>query len=391
MKPVSRTAAVLLAAGLTLAMSAPPASACGRAAVERVLHQGLAETGLPGLVVEVRDEHGRWTATAGVADRETERERSPRDRFRIGSTSKTFTATVVLQLVAEGRLSLDDTVEKWLPGVVRGAGHDGARITVRQLLNHTSGVFNYVFDPQLGPLYVGLPFLEHRFDVVTPEQLVQTAMRNPPAFAPGTDWGYSNTNYTLAGLIAERAGGRPLAEQVDRRIIRPLGLAGTSVPAADDPAIRGPHARHYSKLMLTTPDTGIHDVTEQSPSGGWAAGDLISTTGDLTRFFGALLGGRLLPPAQQREMFTMIPTHGWIDHTTYGLGTSSVTLPCGTTVWGMGGALNGSWTYTYGSRDGRHVLSVNANGDWGGGSVPNPIGVFTDVLRAEFCPATPPA
>jgi D-alanyl-D-alanine carboxypeptidase len=90
-------------------------------------------------------------------------------------------------------------------------------------------------------------------------------------------------------------------------------------------------------------------------------------------------------------MFTMIPTHGWIDHTTYGLGTSSVTLPCGTTVWGMGGALNGSWTYTYGSRDGRHVLSVNANGDWGGGSVPNPIGVFTDVLRAEFCPATPPA
>src|ERR1051325_8632462 len=101
MKLVSRTAAVLLAAGLTLAMSASPASACGRPAVERVLHQGLAETGLPGLVVEVRDEHGRWTATAGVADRETERERSPRDRFRIGSTSKTFTATVVLQLVAE--------------------------------------------------------------------------------------------------------------------------------------------------------------------------------------------------------------------------------------------------------------------------------------------------
>lgn len=387
MKFATRAGGALLIVGLTLASTANTALACPvHPAVQRVLDRATTEAGLPGILAEIRDEHGRWFGTAGTAELGTNRKRRAQDRFRIGSTAKTFTATVLLQLVAEGTLSLDDTVEKWLPGVVHGNGHDGSRITVRQLLNQTSGIFNYAMDPELVSQFFGLPFLRHRFDTVTPEQLVRIAMRHPPAFAPGTDWGYSNTNYTLVGLIIERASGSMLADQITRRIIRPLGLSGTYVPPADDPSIHGPHGRHYSKLMLPNPDAAIYDVTEQSPSGGWAAGDLISTVGDLDRFFGALLSGKLLPPAEQLAMFMTIPTHGWIDHSTYGLGMSSVTLACGTTVWGMGGALNGSWAYTYGTRDGGHLLSTNVNGDWAGGTWQNPIGVFTDVLQAEFCP-----
>jgi D-alanyl-D-alanine carboxypeptidase len=111
----------------------------------------------------------------------------------------------VLQLAADGELSLDDTVERWLPGVVHGSGHDGNKITIRHLLNQTSGIFNYVLDPEAVSRYVGLGFLEHRYDRYRPEQLVATAMSHPPAFEPGTNWGYSNTNFVLAGMIIEKA------------------------------------------------------------------------------------------------------------------------------------------------------------------------------------------
>ena len=144
------------------------------------------------------------------------------DRFRIGSTTKAFVATVVLQLAAERRLDLDDTVEAWLPGVVRGNGHDGAAMTVRQLLQHTSGVFNYQFDPGLWAISQGPAYLEHRFDRFTPEQLVAIAMTHPPYFAPGAGWVYSNTGYLLAGMIVERVSGLPLAEAIARRIARTM-------------------------------------------------------------------------------------------------------------------------------------------------------------------------
>jgi D-alanyl-D-alanine carboxypeptidase len=121
----------------------------------------------------------------------------------------------------------------------------------------------------------------------------------------------------------------------------------------------------------------------------WAAGSMISTAEDLHLFFSALLGGRLLPPSLQREMLTMVSTRDWIPHTSYGLGVSSVTLPCGVTVWGMGGAMFGSWSYTYGTRDGTHLLVTNVNSDWATGPWNDPIGVFTDVLQAEFCPDGP--
>ncbi|WP_031065973.1 serine hydrolase domain-containing protein [Streptomyces sp. NRRL WC-3742] len=381
------TAALLASAPAAFAVGEQP-KGNGHAGVQAVLDRAVTEAGLPGARAEVRDGDSTWFGTAGTADRATGRVMKPQDRFRIGSTTKTFVSTVVLQLAAEQRLSLDDSVERWLPGLLDGNGYDGSGITVRQLLNHTSGVFNYVGDPELGKEFVGTPFLQHRFDDFTPRQLVEVAVANGPVFAPGTGFAYSDTNYALAGMIVEQVTGRSLAQEITARITGPLHLRSTYVPAAGDMRIHGPHARHYSQLMATDVDTApSYDVTDLNPSWGYASGDMISTSGDLNTFFRALLEGRLLPQAQQNEMFTMLdPGVNWIKDSQYGLGVASQKLSC-TTVWGMGGAINGSWSYTFGSRDGRHLLSTEVNGDWAKGPMGSPIGVFTHELEAEFCPA----
>ncbi|KJS62445.1 serine hydrolase domain-containing protein [Streptomyces rubellomurinus] len=391
MKTIVRAA---LAAALLASVSAPAAVAAesshgaDHAGVRAVLDRAVTEGGLPGARAEVRDGDSTWFGTAGTADLDTGRAIAAKDRFRIGSTTKTFVATVVLQLAAEQRLGLDDSVEHWLPGLVDGHGYDGSKITIRQLLNHTSGVFNYAEDPALGKEFVGTPFLQHRFDDFTPRQLVEDAIANGPKFAPGTGFAYSDTNYALAGMIVEKATGRSLPQEIADRIAKPLHLKNTYEPAAGDMGIHGPHGRHYSQLMAKDVDTApIYDVTELNPSWGYASGDMISTNGDLNTFFRALLDGRLLPPAQQREMFTTVDPQGhWIKDSRYGLGVSSQKLSCGT-VWGMGGAINGSWSYTFGTRDGRHLLSTEVNGDWAKGGFGSPIGVFTAELEAEFCPA----
>ncbi|MEU1024510.1 serine hydrolase domain-containing protein [Streptomyces sp. NPDC005904] len=362
-------------AGGAISGSAPASGAEGHEAIRRLLGQAVTRGGLPGILAEVRDGDQQWFGTAGVADTGTGRERSRQDRFRIGSISKTFVATVVLRLAAEGRLSLDDTVEEWLPGVVHGPHHDGARVSIRMLLNHTSGIFNYTDDQEA----------LNRHETHPPETLTQIAMSRPAAFPPGSGWAYSNTNYVLAGLVIERVTGRALAEEITERISRPLGLAGTYLPRGGDPTIHGPHSRHYTKLFRTDPGAPVHDATEFDSSMFWAAGGMISTAGDLNRFFGALLGGRILPADQQRDMFTTVPTRDWIPDAAYGLGVSSVRLPCGETVWGMGGALIGSWSYAYGARDGAKTVTANVNGDWCEGGWDDPIGVFTDLLGAAFC------
>lgn len=336
--------------------------------VQRVLDQAVAD-GAPGIAAEVRDGHERWYGSAGAADTETGRQREPQERFRIGSATKAFTAAVVLQLVGEGRLSLDDTVEKWLPGLVQNT------ITIRQLLNHTSGIFNYGNDPEFFKLGMGDAWFEHRYDVHTPEELVKIGLRNPPSFEPGQGFGYSNTNYFLAAMIVEKLTGRPLAEELDSRIIRPLGLSGTYLPGTDT-TISGPHPVHYSTLFI--PGGKVHDASDADQSFAWAAGGVVSTTGDLQVFFRALLGGHLLPAAEQRELLTTVETSGWIPNTRYGLGVFSQTLPCGVTVWGGGGATYGSWVYAMGTKDGKHFVTAQVNGDWSG------LAPFDAVLAAEF-------
>ena len=143
--------------------------------------QDLVDKGtLPGASAEVRHRDARWTAQVGQADTATGRERTPDDHFRGASITKTFIATVLLQLEAEGRLGLDDSVEEWLPGLVRGDGYDAEAITVRQLLNHTSGIANYTDDPEFVHRAAGPGFPEHRYDSHTPEELVALAMTYPP-------------------------------------------------------------------------------------------------------------------------------------------------------------------------------------------------------------------
>ncbi|MEU4255157.1 MULTISPECIES: serine hydrolase domain-containing protein [Streptomyces] len=391
-------AAAVTATALTAPATATPAPATtpaaapaaaedrsggGRHAETREALRQLVRDGLPGALAQARDRHGVWNGAAGVADRTTGRKRLPNDRFRIASITKTFVATVVLQLDAEGRLDLDDTVEEWLPGVVRGNGHDGREITVRQLLNHTSGIYNVTADPGFQAKVFGPDFLRHRYDTWTPEQLVALAMEHEPDFAPGTSWRYSNTNYVLAGMIVEKATGRPYGEAVERRIIRPLGLRATSVPGTDHRMPR-PSGRAYSTLGAdpADPATRVHDVTELNPSIAGSAGEMISDTADLQRFVRALLTGRLLPQQQLKEMMTAVPGGPEAQGGGYGLGLVNRKLSCGTEVWGHTGGIHGSGSVVVSTRSGDHTLAANVNGDWAGG--------VDRIVEAEFC-GTPPA
>ncbi|WP_338676688.1 serine hydrolase domain-containing protein [Streptomyces sp. SCSIO 30461] len=343
---------------------------------QQALEAAVAE-GVPGALAQAaRAGHRVWNGEAGVADRTTGRERRPEDRFRVGSITKTFVATVVLQLEAEGRLSLDDTVERWLPGLVRGNGNDGRAITLRQLLNHSSGLYSYTEDPGFSEKVFGPGFFEHRYDTYTPRELVRLAMGHRPNFAPGTGWQYSNTNFTLAGLVIEKATGRPYGSEVERRILRPLGLRGTSVPGVR-PWLPGPSGRAYSTLVGPQPSHTIHDVTELNPSAAGSAGEMISTTGDLNRFYRVLLGGRLLPKAQLKKMTTTLSTGEDAPNLRYGLGLMAVKLSCGKEVWGHGGGIHGSSSGAVVTRDGGHALAMNFNSDW--------VGDTAAVMEAEFC------
>lgn len=380
------TVAVALSAALAVpAVAAPSGPGAGTGnttaatatgdhrATHRAMEAAVA-AGVPGVTATARDGRGTWAATAGVGDLRTERKRSPQDRYRVGSITKTFVATVLLQLEAEGKLSLDDTVDTWLPGLVTGNGHDGTRITLRQLLNHTSGVFDYTADEDFGRTYFTKEggFFEHRYDTLAPEELVRIALAHEPDFEPGTSWNYSNTNYVLAGMVIEKATGRPYGEEVRRRVIDPLHLTATSVPGTRSSLPR-PSSRAYSKLAPTA--TGpTYDVTRINPSLAHSAGEMISDSKDLNRFYRALLTGRLLPREQLEEMTTMVP----VDATrAYGLGLMRTTLSCGVAVWGHGGGIHGSVSEAVTTEDGRHSLAFNLNGDWAGDT--------EAVIEAEFC------
>jgi D-alanyl-D-alanine carboxypeptidase len=370
---VAATAVAVAAALAGPAVAAPAGT--GRHGATRAAMDAAVKAGVPGVTATARDAGGTWSATAGVGDVRTHAPRGTADHYRVGSITKTFVSTVLLQLEAEGRLSLDDTVEKWLPGVVRGHGHDGRRITVRRLLNHTSGIFNYTADEDFARTYfLKDGFFEHRYDTKTPEQLVAIAMTHKPLFAPGASWSYSNTNYVLAGMVIEKATGHSYASEIRRRIIEPLGLRATSVPGTRTTLPR-PSGRAYSKLARTT--TGpTYDVTELNPSLASSAGEMISDSADLNRFYTALLGGRLLPSRQLKEMKTTVKADG-IPGARYGLGLIDRELGCGVHVWGHDGGIHGSTSSAVTTADGRHSLAFNFNGDWSGDS--------DAVIEGEFC------
>jgi D-alanyl-D-alanine carboxypeptidase len=275
-------------------------------------------------------------AAAGVADTTTAAKLRPDARFRAGSLTKTFVATVVLQLVQAKRLALDEPVGRRLPGLLA----DGDRITVRQLLNHTSGLFDYTDDPSV-------PAGEARNQVFTPRELVAIAESHPASFPPGTGWQYSNTNYIVAGLLVEAVTHHPLARELRARIIRPLGLRATSFPVGTG-RISGYHAHGYiSTDLVPTPDGTPYDVTGFNPSAAWAAGALVSNAADLSRFYRALMHGALLSPHMLKEMKTTVAEDPADPNgTRYGLGIERVQDPCGAD-WGHGGEILGYQVMAY--------------------------------------------
>ncbi|MFD7450507.1 serine hydrolase domain-containing protein [Kitasatospora sp. NPDC059827] len=360
-RSVRRTlvSAAVLAGALATTL---PAAATARPYDDRSLLRrdaaALTALGVTGVQARLVTADGRTvTATSGVADVTTGQPVSPDGHFRIASATKAFVATVVLQLVGEHRLSLDDPVERWLPGVVSGNGNDGGAITVRDLLQHTSGLHDDYPDYSSAD-----DFRRHRYDGSTPEQSVDRALRHPPDFRPGTDWRYSNTGYVLLGMIIERATGQAWYQEVRDRIVRPLGLAHTFRPGTS-PTLPRPHARTYQSFRPGEPPV---DVTEQVGLGINGEAGLVSTTADLDRFLRALLGGRLLPPAQLARMQQTVPVgeefQALMPGARDGLGLFSRPLTCGGVYWGHEGGDAGWITATGVTADGRRSVTLSLSG-----------------------------
>ncbi len=337
---VAAVAVGVLALGV---VAQPVAFAAGRPdSVQRGLDGLVREGGVPGALAAVTEGDGRTrTYAAGVGDVVTGAG-VPRDgQVRIGSNTKVFTAVVVLQLVGEGRLRLDDMVEEHLPGVVRGEGFDGRKITVRQLLQHTSGIPDYEAE-------VGEAIERGRY--VEPREVLEIAFRHPATSTDGKTFHYSNTNYVLAGLIVERVTRRSLASEIDRRVVRELGLRHTYFPAPRDRGIREAHPHGYHQDVVGGP---LRDVTAIDPSAAWAAGQMVSTNSDMNRFLSALLGGGLLRPEELRAMQTTVEIGD--SGAGYGLGLMRRPLSCGGVYWGHGGDITGFETRGGVGPDGRAV------------------------------------
>ncbi|XVS60682.1 serine hydrolase domain-containing protein [Actinosynnema sp. CA-299493] len=321
----------------------------------------IVESGFVGVSVRVRDERGEWVGSAGAAELGGAAKPSTEGHVRIGSTTKTFTAVVVLELVAEGRVGLDRPAADYLPGF----GLD-ERITVRMLLRHTSGLFNFsgeVYDDGTIVPGIAIPYgttggewLDNRFRTYHPHELVESALAKPARFEPGAGWSYSNTNYVLARLLVENVTGRSIAEETHRLIVGPLGLSGTVLPGAS-PELPEPHAHAYYRYEDAGESKTV-DVTRQNPSWISAGGDMISTTRDLRKFLSALLGGDLLPAPLLAEMCEPHPTG--IPDMDYGLGVFVLDTAHGTVI-SHNGAAAGHAALMYGTPDGSRTLTAALN------------------------------
>ncbi|TYB64917.1 beta-lactamase family protein [Nonomuraea sp. PA05] len=328
----------------------------------RTMMEEIVESGFLGVTLRVRDERGEWAGSAGTAELGGTAKPPVDGHARIGSNTKTFTAALVLRLVAEGSIELDTPAADYLPGF----GLD-RRITVRMLLQHTSGLFNFVGEVyEDGSIVHGVPvpygttgkeWVDSRFHTYRPEELVRLALSKPARFEPGTGWSYSNTNYVLARLLIEQVTGRPLAEEMRRLILEPLGLPGTVVPDAS-PELPEPHAHIYYRYEDAGRERTI-DVTRYNPSWVSTGGDMISTTQDLATFISALMSGKLLPAPLLAEMCAPHPTG--LPDMDYGLGLFVQKTDGGGTVLTHNGGNVGSSTLMYSTPDGSRTLTAVLN------------------------------
>ncbi|WP_433176296.1 serine hydrolase domain-containing protein [Actinoallomurus sp. CA-150999] len=382
---VTALAATLLAGvaapGVATADSrAVPKAAAGqdRPELQKAI-QAFVDSGLAGVQLRVHDQRGDWVGSAGVRKLGQTAKPPTNGRFRIGSTTKTFTATLVLKLVAKGKIGLDTPVADYLPQL----GLD-KRITVRMLLQHTSGLFNYAGGERYpdGTFVPGIPWsgkewVDNRFHTYRPEELVRFALSKPARFAPGTDWSYSNTNYVLARLLIEKVTGHSYATEMQRRILRPLGLRDTVVPGTRT-EIPGPHAHSYYRYQDGDQWKTV-DVTRQNPSWISSAGEMISTTEDLNTFISALLSGRLLPAPLLAEMLKPHPTD---DPTSdYGLGLYELRADSncsGTILINHNGGVQGSGTLMYSTPDAGKTMEASVTYVDG---VDAPVGAYQKLVQ----------
>ncbi|MFE3205331.1 serine hydrolase domain-containing protein [Embleya sp. NPDC059237] len=275
------------------------------ARLDEVIAQTRRETGVPGVTVGLWfPGRGSYVRSTGVADTATGAPMTPDLYMRIGSETKTFTVTALLELVDEGRLRLDDPISAYIDGVP-----DGDHITIRQLAEMRSGLFSYTADPDFVQAFLSDPSRPF-----TPQELLDYAFRHPNVFAPGSAFQYSNTNTVLLGLVVEKLGRMPLAEFIHRRVTGPAHLRHTLFPrGAEFPA---PHAHGYTNQTLTGE---VADTTDWNPSWGWAAGAMISDLHDLRRWAKVVATGTLLSPEVQEQREKFVPVPGF-DDAGYGLG-----------------------------------------------------------------------
>ncbi|WP_353944992.1 serine hydrolase domain-containing protein [Streptomyces sp. HUAS MG91] len=279
------------------ALAGPAAAASPRARLDaealRQAVSGLPDDDATAALVRVGGTAGTWHGSGGVHDLASGRAADPYARFRAGSTTKVVTAATVLRLAAARRVDLDAPVQRYLPRLFRGTDFHRP-VSVRQLLNHTSGIQSADgWGDEFADQY------PHRFDVVAPAEVAVSALAKGPAFRPGTRQDYLNINYTLLGLLVEQLTGQSYADVATRLVLRPAGMRDTYFPGADR-TIHGPHNRGYQLV-----DGAFVDVTEWVQADRFAAGDMISTTADLERLLVALFRGRIVPARQLAEMFTV--------------------------------------------------------------------------------------
>jgi D-alanyl-D-alanine carboxypeptidase len=283
------------------------------ATLEPMLLSAMEERLVPGAIVYVSDpEQGAWTTALGTGNLASREPMQVTNSVRIGSLTKTFTTTVILQLVDQGLLHLDDPVSTYQPAVP-----NGDHITIRQMLNMTSGLATYDDDDNWVETYLANPYR-----VWSPEELVAVSFELPPDFPPGEGWHYSNTNTILLGMIVEQLTQQSLEDVFQRTIFDPLGMEQTGFSPITSSAIPDPHAQAY---MFGTDFNGVGpllNVTDWNPSWAWAAGGLISTLHDLEIWVKALATGQLLSAATQQERLTFVDTGGiWLEKPFgYGLG-----------------------------------------------------------------------
>jgi D-alanyl-D-alanine carboxypeptidase len=348
-----------------------------KADLDAALKKSFRESDAPGVVAAVQTPRYTWVGALGVADRASGESMTPDMHHRIGSVTKTFTATLLLQAADEGLLSLDDTIEQYVKGVP-----NGDKITLRQMADMTSGIASYTEDEQWVK-----EWSSDRDRVWEPEELAQIGIKESPLFEPGTEWFYSNTNYVLLGLVLQQATGEPIGGLYREQIIEPLGLKNTSFPDPADSSIPEPHAQGYTLQGRSSGGKPI-DSTDWSPSEAWTAGQVISTVDDLLVYGRALGTGKgLLSPEKQSERLDSFvsdvpplnqpPLKGDL---AYGIGLGK------DHGWiGHNGEIPGYNTYLFYHPDLDAVAAVEVNSDIYSGDCPKTVPTLMDGPQGIRC------